>query len=118
MNTLEQPKRKRKRGSRAAKRAAAAAGMNWALLSKSQRRDLRLLARAEKGSRKAAEKLLKRFGLTRPASTPMPATAGADGILLKSVLPHQPDPAAAQSAIDAIRAALARPQAGAGGWRP
>jgi hypothetical protein len=114
---MPKPKKKGKKGTKAAKKIAAAQGVRWSSLSKAEKANRRLLARAEKGSERAAQKLAKRLGLTAPTAATTPATSGADGTLLKTVLPSAPDPAAAQSAIDAIKAALAGGRPGAGGWR-
>jgi hypothetical protein len=114
--TEAKPKKRKKPGLRAAKRAARDQGVVWALLSKAEKSNRRLLARAEKGSTKAAAKLLKRLGITPPAATATAATSGADSTLLKSVLPD-PDPTAAQGALQAIKKALGQPQTWTDGFR-
>jgi hypothetical protein len=112
----EQPKRKRKKGTKAAKATAAAQGVAWASLSKLEKQNRRLLARAEKGNERAARKLAKRLGVTPLA--PATVTPGApDPVLLKSVLRGPTDDvSAAASALAAIKAALGRPRIG-DGWR-
>ncbi len=121
MNTvIEPPKRKRKKGTRAAKRDAAARGISWSALSKSQRSYLRLLARTEAGSKGAFKKLCKQLGVEPPsASTPAvpAATTSPDSTLAKIVLPGQPDLAAATSALAAVKEAIANAMPGVGGWR-
>ncbi len=63
MNTvIEPPKRTRKKGTRAAKHDAAARGISWSALSKSQRSYLRLPARTESGSKGALKKFCTHLG--------------------------------------------------------
>ena len=112
----DKPKKKRK-GTEAAK-ARLPEGLTWGELSKRQKSDLRLLARAEKGSAKAAAKLAKRLGMAGTSATTAEVTPKIDMPLAKAVLPHTAaDPVALAGALAALRAALSSGRPGGGGWR-
>lgn len=106
--------KQRKKGTKAAKALAAARGIAWGTLTKRQKGDLRLLARAERGSLRAAVRLFERLGIQAPS--PITPSAPVDVPLAKAVLPGV-DAGAAAGALAAIKAALRAPHPGASGWR-
>jgi hypothetical protein len=114
-------KKKRKPGTRAAKVAAAAAGLAWGALSKSQRKDLRLLALAERGKSKALARLQKRLDKRRDSVGG--AAAQADPLAKVRVGPalvNEQVPANATSdpsvLVAELRRSMAAPHDG-DGWR-
>jgi hypothetical protein len=103
------PRKRKSKVVKLAKAAAVAGGLDWAALTKAQRRDIKDAVKRDR----AARKIAKQLGVPATSASP---TAGSDGrgaadpVLLKSV-------GVEQAALDAIKQSLRAPRSG-DGWRP
>ncbi len=123
-----QVERKEKRGprwkreaKRAAKAQALSHGVTWATLTKNQKRLAILVEGVAAGRRKPLRRLCKSLGIPVPTEiargpAPAPAPAEANGSLVKTVLPGVA-PMDAATALTLLKAALAAPRPGMGGFR-